>query len=29
MLQVVTNLTIDPPTGEDCDATRDRKRGTE
>jgi glucose-6-phosphate 1-dehydrogenase len=25
MLQVVTNLTIDPPTGEDCDATRDRK----
>ena len=25
MLQVVANLTIDPPTGEDCDATRDRK----
>ena len=25
MLQVVANLTIDPPTGEDTDATRDRK----
>jgi glucose-6-phosphate 1-dehydrogenase len=25
MLQVVANLTIDPPTGEDCDALRDRK----
>ena len=25
MLQVVANLTMDPPTGEDTDATRDRK----